>query len=269
MKSIALNAQQKNSKNSSRVKTGISGLDDVLNGGLPEGHLYLVEGDPGTGKTTLALQFLLAGLAKGERGLYVTLSETKAELVTVAASPGWALEGIGLFELAALEQRLQAEQQYTVFHPSEIELGETTKHICEQVEKLQPSLVVFDSLSEMRLLAREPLRYRRQVLALKQFFAGRKCTVMLLDDRTSRETDLQLQSICHGVIVLERMAVEYGGARRRVTVSKLRGLQFREGYHDFKIEPGGLVVYPRLVSGEHRQVAPPAVRDIAISGISE
>ena len=171
----------------------------------------------------------------------------------MAASHGWSLDGIGLFELESLEERLQAEQQYTVFHPSEVELGETTRHICEQVEKLNPSLVVFDSLSEMRLLARDPLRYRRQVLALKQFFAGRKCTVMLLDDRTSRETDLQLQSICHGVIVLERMAVEYGGARRRLSVSKMRGLQFREGYHDFTIEPGGLVVYPRLVAAEHKQ----------------
>src|SRR3954467_9898329 len=167
-----------------RVKMGIDGLDDILSGGLPANHLYLVEGDPGTGKTTLALQYLLNGLASGEKGLYVTLSETKAELVTVAASHGWSLDGIGLFELESLEERLQAEQQYTVFHPSEVELGETTRHICEQVERLNSSLVVFDSLSEMRLLARDPLRYRRQVLALKQFFAGRKCTVMLLDDRT-------------------------------------------------------------------------------------
>jgi circadian clock protein KaiC len=254
------------------VPTGIEGLDYILRGGLPANHLYLVEGDPGTGKTTLALQFLLAGRARGEKGLYVTLSETKAELCKVAASHGWSLDGVGLFELESLEERLHTEQQYTVFHPSEIELGETTKHICEQVEKLKPSLVVFDSLSEMRLLAREPLRYRRQVLALKQFFAGRKCTVMLLDDRTSRETDLQLQSICHGVLVLERLAVEYGGARRRLTVSKLRGLQFREGRHDFTIEPGGLVVFPRLVAAEHKQRTAPGVsrpRDTAASGIAE
>jgi circadian clock protein KaiC len=256
----------------SKVATGIAGLDYVLRGGLPANHLYLVEGDPGTGKTTLALQYLLAGVARGEKGLYVTLSETKAELVKVAASHGWSLDGIGLFELESLEERLHAEQQYTVFHPSEVELGETTRHICDQVESLSPALVVFDSLSEMRLLARDPLRYRRQVLALKQFFAGRKCTVMLLDDRTSRETDLQLQSICHGVIVLERMAVEYGGARRRLTVSKLRGLQFREGYHDFKVQPGGLVVYPRLVAAEHKQDTRPsgaAQRDSAGSGIAE
>ncbi len=254
------------------VPTGVPGLDYILRGGFPANHLYLVEGDPGTGKTTLALQYLLAGLARGEKGLYVTLSETKSELRKVAESHGWSLDGIGLFELGSLEERLQAEQQYTVFHPSEIELGETTRHICDQVEALKPSLVVFDSLSEMRLLAREPLRYRRQVLALKQFFAGRKCTVILLDDRTSLQTDLQLQSICHGVVVLERMAVEYGGARRRLTVSKLRGLQFREGYHDFKVAPGGLVVYPRLVAAEHKQASrprAPLARDVAKSGIPE
>jgi circadian clock protein KaiC len=253
------------------VPTGIPGLDYILSGGLPANHLYLVEGDPGTGKTTLALQYLLNGRANGEKGLYVTLSETKAELMTVAASHGWSLDGIGLFELESLEQRLQAEQQYTVFHPSEIELGETTRHICDQVEKLQPSRVVFDSLSEMRLLARDPLRYRRQVLALKQFFAGRQCTVILLDDRTSVETDLQLQSISHGVIALERVGVEYGGARRRLIVSKMRGLQFREGRHDFNIERGGLVVYPRLVAAEHKREGGnrgQVPRELARSGIA-
>jgi circadian clock protein KaiC len=253
------------------VPTGIPGLDYILSGGLPANHLYLVEGDPGTGKKTLALQYLLNGRANGEKGLYVTLSETKAELMTVAASHGWSLDGIGLFELESLEQRLQAEQQYTVFHPSEIELGETTRHICDQVEKLQPSRVVFDSLSEMRLLARDPLRYRRQVLALKQFFAGRQCTVILLDDRTSVETDLQLQSISHGVIALERVGVEYGGARRRLIVSKMRGLQFREGRHDFNIERGGLVVYPRLVAAEHKREGGnrgQVPRELARSGIA-
>jgi circadian clock protein KaiC len=253
------------------VPTGIPGLDYILSGGLPANHLYLVEGDPGTGKTTLALQYLLNGRANGEKGLYVTLSETKAELMTVAASHGWSLDGIGLFELESLEQRLQAEQQYTVFHPSEIELGETTRHICDQVEKLQPSRVVFDSLSEMRLLARDPLRYRRQVLALKQFFAGRQSTVILLDDRTSVETDLQLQSISHGVIALERVGVEYGGARRRLIVSKMRGLQFREGRHDFNIERGGLVVYPRLVAAEHKREGGnrgQVPRELARSGIA-
>jgi circadian clock protein KaiC len=243
-----------------------------LSGGLPANHLYLVEGDPGTGKTTLGLQFLLTGFARGEKVLYVTLSETKSELCMVAASHGWSLDGVGLFELESLEQRLQTEQQYTVFHPSEVELGETTRLICDQVERLQPARVVFDSLSEMRLLARDPLRYRRQVLALKQFFVGRKCTVILLDDRTSVETDLQLQSISHGVIVLERVGVEYGGARRRLMVSKLRGLQFREGHHDFTIRGGGLLVYPRLVAAEHKQPAAPSGpvhREEARSGIAE
>jgi circadian clock protein KaiC len=253
------------------VPTGIAGLDYVLQGGLPANHLYLVEGDPGTGKTTLGLQFLLAGKAVGEKGLYVTLSETEAELRTVAASHGWNLDGVGLFELESLEKRLQREQQYTVFHPSEVELGETTQHICKEVERLQPARVVFDSLSEMRLLARDPLRYRRQVLALKQFFAGRRCTVVLLDDRTSLDTDLQLQSISHGVVALERVAVEYGGARRRLMVTKMRGLSFREGHHDFNIRTGGVVVYPRLVAAEHKQ-APKrqaAHREQATSGIAE
>lgn len=252
-----------------RVGAGIPGLDYILGGGFPENHLYLIEGDPGTGKTTLALQWLLEGRRHGETGLYVTLSESKNELCAVAASHGWSLEGIGLFELNSLEERLQGEDQYTVFHPAEVELSETTKRICELVNTTQPSRVVFDSLSEMRLLARDPLRYRRQVLALKQFFAGRKCTVILLDDRTSEETDLQLQSISHGVVLLERLSVEYGGARRRLTVSKMRGLQFREGYHDFSIEQGGLVVYPRLVASQHRQdqALAPAPRRAALSGI--
>ncbi len=253
------------------VSTGVPGLDYILRGGLPSNHLYLIEGDPGTGKTTLALQFLLEGLRAGEKGLYVTLSETKSELLTVAASHGWSVDGIGIFELASLEQRLQAAEQYTVFHPSEVELSETSKRICEEVERIQPTRVVFDSLSEMRLLAREPLRYRRQVLALKQFFAGRQCTVILLDDRTSQDTDLQLQSISHGVILMERMAVEYGGARRRLIVAKMRGLQFREGHHDFSIQPGGLVVYPRLVAAEKRASEngrPATPREEAKSGIA-
>lgn len=257
--------------NEQLVPTGIDGLDYILVGGFPANHLYLVEGDPGTGKTTLGLQYLLTGQERGEKGLYVTLSETKAELRTVAASHGWSLDGIGLFELESLEQRLQAEQQYTVFHPSEIELGETTRNICEQVERLQPSRVVFDSLSEMRLLARDPLRYRRQVLALKQFFAGRKCTVLLLDDRTSLETDLQLQSISHGVVVLERVGAEYGGARRRLIVSKMRGVHFREGHHDFTIRRGGLKIFPRLVAAEHKQPTKttPGLREHGLSGIHE
>ncbi len=252
-----------------KVGTGVSGFDHILGGGLPANHLYLVEGDPGTGKTTLALQYLLEGKARGERGLYVTLSETKEELNTVAESHGWSLEGIDLFELATLEERLQAQEQYTIFHPAEIELSETTKRICEQVDRIQPLRVVFDSLSEVRLLAREPLRYRRQVLALKQFFAGRQCTVVLLDDRTAADTDLQLQSISHGVVVLERLAVEYGGARRRLQIAKMRGLQFQEGYHDFDIRPGGLMVYPRMVAAQSKARSANGPREEAKSGIAE
>ena len=235
-----------------RARTGVQGLDYILAGGLPQNHLYLIEGTPGTGKTTLALQFLREGVSMGETCLYVTLSESKGELQAVARSHGWSLDGIELFELGSLEDRLRTEDQYTVFHPAEVELGETTKQICMEVDRIQPSRIVFDSLSEMRLLARDPLRYRRQVLALKQFFSGRKCTVILLDDRTSDQNDLQLQSISHGVILLERLAMDYGGARRRLTVIKMRGLLYIDGHHDFHIQPGGLVAFPRLVAAQHK-----------------
>ncbi len=226
-------------------------MDAVLKGGLPAHHLYLLEGCPGAGKTTMALQYLLAGRLAGESAMYVTLSETKAELTIVAESHGWSLDGISLFELATGREQLESDEQYTVFHPGEVELSETTRRICAEVDRIQPSRVVFDSLSEMRLLAREPLKYRRQVLALKQFFAGRKCTVLLLDDQTA-QSDLQLQSICHGVIVLERVWMEYGGARRRLIVNKMRGLEYREGYHDFRIQTGGVVIFPRLGSTESK-----------------
>lgn len=236
-----------------RMATGNEGLDIVLNGGFPINRLYLVEGDPGTGKTTLALQFLREGARRGEPVLYVTLSETKEELTVVAASHGWQLDGVSIYELVPPEESLKTETQYTIFHPSEVELGDTTKAVLEEVERLQPRRVVFDSLSEMRLLARDPLRYRRQILALKQFFAGRQCTVLLLDDRTSTDGDLQVQSIAHGVLMLEQLAMEYGAERRRLRVVKLRGSRYRGGFHDFNIETGGIDVYPRLVAAEHRQ----------------
>jgi circadian clock protein KaiC len=236
-----------------RMTTGNSDLDKVLNGGLPDNRLYLVEGDPGTGKTTLALQFLIEGARRGEAVLYVTLSETKEELMSVAASHGWSLDGINIYELVPPEESLKTESQYTIFHPSEVELGDTTKAVLEEVERLQPRRIIFDSLSEMRLLARDPLRYRRQILALKQFFTGRQCTVLLLDDRTSTDGDLQVQSIAHGVLMLEQLAMEYGAERRRIRVVKLRGSRYRAGFHDFKIQTGGIEVYPRLVAADYRQ----------------
>ena len=228
-----------------RASTGIVGLDDILGGGLPTNHLYLLDGEPGTGKTTLALQFLLAGAAEGARGLYVTLSESRAELVGVAASHGWALDTVDVFELAA-GQGAAADEGYTLFHPAEIELQETMQAVFASVERTGATLVVLDSLSEMRLLARDPLRFRRQILALKQYFAARECTVLLLDDKTAPEGDLQLQSLAHGVIALEHVAQDYGAERRRLQVIKLRGLRFRGGYHDFRIRTGGLAVFPRL-----------------------
>ena len=228
-----------------RASTGIPGLDEILGGGLPTGHLYLLDGEPGTGKTTLALQFLLAGASRGERGLYVTLSETRLELEEVAASHGWSLEAIDVFELAA-DHGLATDEGYTIFHPAEVELQQTVDAVLGAVDRHGSTLVVFDSLSEMRLLARDPLRFRRQILALKQFFAGRRCTVLLLDDKTAPEGDLQLHSLAHGVVVLQHVSQEYGAERRRLQVSKLRGTRFRGGYHDFRIRTGGIAVFPRL-----------------------
>jgi circadian clock protein KaiC len=238
---------------SSRNATGIAGLDDVLCGGLIPNRLYLVEGVPGSGKTTLAVQFLLEGVAQGESALYVTLSESAEELKAVGDSHGWSFERITIRELTPSDEALRPDDQYSMFHPSEVELGETTRSILEEVERLQPSRVVFDSLSELRLLAGNSLRYRRQILALKQFFAGRNCTVLLLDDMTSSDHDLQVQSIAHGVISLEQLNPDYGAERRRLRVVKFRGVRFRGGYHDYVIQRGGLAVFPRLVASETRQ----------------
>jgi circadian clock protein KaiC len=246
------------------ARTGIEGLDAILRGGLPRDRMYLVEGDPGAGKTTLALQFLREGAAQGEPVLYVTLSETKAELNDVAASHGWSLEGINTLELVASEETLSQDQQLTFFHPSEVELSETTRAVLAEVERTKPTRIVFDSLSEMRLLAQSALRYRRQILALKQFFVGRSCTVLLLDDRTSETADPQLQSIAHGVVQLEQLAPEYGAERRRLRVLKLRGARYRGGYHDFVIQSGGLEVFPRLVASEHHSAH---LRESIASGV--
>lgn len=233
------------------ASTGISGLDEILNGGLPSDHLYLIDGSPGTGKTTLALQFLMEGVKKGEQGLYVTLSESREELEQVAESHGWTLAGIEIFELAGLHAKAM-DEEYTIFHPAEVELQQTIEAVLARVGELNPLRVAFDSLSEMRLLARDPLRFRRQILSLKQFFIGRKGTVLLLDDKTSPEGDLQLHSLAHGVIVLEHVALEYGAERRRLQVTKVRGSRFRGGYHDFRLQEGGLAVFPRILHDEPR-----------------
>ena len=237
------------------ASTGIAGLDDVMSGGFTQRRLFLVEGVPGSGKTTLALQYLMAGASRGEPVLYITLSETEEELRDVAASHGWNLDGIAIRELAPQEAALDIDEQNTMFHPSEVELASTTKLILADVERLKPTRVVFDSLSELRLLAGSALRYRRQILALKQFFATRQCTVMLLDDLTSTDKDLQVQSIAHGVILLDHVQPEYGSERRRLRVVKYRGVQFRGGFHDYVIKRGGVEVFPRLVAAEHRQIS--------------
>lgn len=237
-----------------KVSTGTPGLDVILQGGLEPERTYLVEGTPGTGKTTLALSFLVEGAKRDEAGLYITLSESEVELRAVAGGHGWGLEGIDVFELVT-EAGLNTEVEQSILHPSDLELGETARAVMARVRKLNPARVVFDSLSEIRLLAQNPQRYRRQVLALKHFFTQQRCTVLMLDDRSFEPAalsgDLQLHSLAHGVIVLEQAMVEYGAERRRLRVVKLRGSQFRGGHHDFTIESGGLAVYPRLIAHEH------------------
>jgi circadian clock protein KaiC len=235
------------------LSTGIIGLDEVLMGGLTPRRLYLLEGAPGSGKTTLALNFLLTGAARGEPVLYVTLSETATELRAVAASHGWDLKDIEVFDLGSASDVLSQEREQTLLHPWEVELGEVVKLITDEVERVKPRRVVFDSLSELRLLAQDPLRYRRQVLALKQYFAGRNITVILVDDLTASNNgrDTHLHSLCHAVITLERLMLDFGATRRRLLVQKYRGVAYRGGYHDFVIRSGGLDVFPRLVASEH------------------
>jgi len=241
-------------EDSERCPTGVEGLDDILGGGLPRDCFYLVQGDPGSGKTTLALQFLLEGLRRGEKVFYITLSETKRELLNVARSHGWSLDDIPLLELSAIETLLRPEAQTTVFHPSEVELTKVSQLLLDETRKVNPARVVFDSLSEFRLMAETPLRYRRQLLNLKQEFARYQSTVLLLDDKTSNGkigNDPHVLSLTHGIIEMEQMSPDYGISRRRLRVTKLRGVKFREGYHDYNIITGGLRIFPRLIAAEH------------------
>ena len=250
-----------------RSATGVPGLDEVLHGGLIPGRLYLIDGDPGAGKTTLSLQYLMEGVRQGETTLYVTLGETAGELRAGAASHGWSLDGIEIIELIADEGELLGEAELTMFHPSEVELNETTKRILDAVQRHKPRRMVLDSLSELRLLAQTSLRYRRQILALKQFFLGRNCTVLFLDDRSSDGIDMQVHSIANGVVALEHTVPEYGPALRQLRVTKFRGSDFISGYQDMLILRGGLHVFPRLTPSDHgmpyeRQVVPSGVESL-------
>jgi circadian clock protein KaiC len=241
-------------------------LDNILNGGFPKARLYLIEGDPGAGKTTVAMQFARDGIAKGERALYITLSESRADLIHSAESHGMSLEGIEIVELLPNENDLLPEQQYTVFHPAEVELNDRMQRIVKEIQRVRPDRLVIDALSELRMLAKDPLRYRRQILSLKDYMADQECTVLLLDDRSLREPDLQLHSIVHGVVSMDRVPREYGKIRRQVEIIKLRGAPYREGLHDYTIMTGGVVVFPRLVAADSRANQP---IEVVSSGIKE
>lgn len=252
------------SVSSPSCSTGIVGLDAILRGGFPRRRLYLLRGNPGVGKTTLSLQFLMEGEKHGERGLYISLSETREEIEAVAQSHGWSLENIVILELSSLESQLTKETENTIFHPSEFELTRTAQLLLDQIDRINPRRLAIDSLSELQLMSDTPLRYRRQMLAMKQFFAGRDLTVLLLDDHIAGDGDHHVQSIVHGVVTLEHLHSDYGADHRRLRVNKLRGLNFVGGYHDALIEPGGLKVFPRLIASEHRREFKPGAM---VSGI--
>lgn len=245
----------KQAPDEARCPSGIQGFDDILGGGLPPDCFYLIQGDPGSGKTTLALQFLFEGVRRGEKVFYITLSETKKELLKVAESHGWSLDQIPLLELSAIESLLRPEAHTTVFHPSEMELTKVTQLILDEAHKAEPARVVFDSLSEFRLIAETPLRYRRQLLNLKQQFGRYHSTVLLLDDKMdgfNMGRDPHVLSLTHGVVEMEQLSPDYGASRRRLRVLKMRGVRFQEGYHDYIIQTGGLEVFPRLIAARHR-----------------
>ncbi|HEY7118145.1 MAG TPA: ATPase domain-containing protein, partial [Tepidisphaeraceae bacterium] len=256
-------------RNAPRAATGLVGLDLILGGGLPRDRVYLIQGDPGVGKTTLALQFLLEGRRLGEQGLYVTLGETPQELEGVAMSHGWSLDGIEVLEISTgeSEEDLREDESYDVFHPSEIELGEVMRSLFARADRVKPRRVVIDSLSEVRLLARDPLRFRRQLLALKRYFVAHGATVLLLDAGPDLKLgELQSNTLVHGVIRMEQHVPAFGVKRRRLAVVKLRGVRFDDGYHDYKIETGGVCVYPRMVAAGHGSTGP---RDDLTSGLAE
>jgi len=246
---------QQNTLTKAFISTGIAGLDNVLGGGLTKERLYLLEGDPGSGKTTLALQFLVEGAARGESVLYITLAENNVELHAVAAAHGFSMEGVTVHEVIPEESLTNPEEQYTVLDPSEVEFDETNNVILEMIEKIRPARVVLDSLSELQLLSGSALRYRRHVLGLKQYFAKRSCTALLLDDKTSVRGDQQVRSIAHGVISLQSNDSDYGAERRVVRILKYRGIAFRRGPHDYSIVTGGIVVYPKIVAAESRELS--------------
>ena len=250
----------------SRVNSGCDGLDNILNGGFPRGRIYLIEGDPGAGKTTLALQFVRHGAEKGERILYITLSESAADLKHAAESHGMSLAGIEIVELLPNEDDLLPQQQYTVFHPAEVELNDRMQRIVKEIQRVRPDRLVIDALSELRMLAKDPLRYRRQILSMKDFLADQKCTVLLLDDRTSRDSDLQLHSVVHGVVSMNKVPRDYGKTRRQIEIVKLRGSSYREGFHDYTIITGGVTVFPRLVAADTRNDLNP---EAVSSGVPE
>lgn len=249
------------------MATGVPGLDDVLAGGYATHRAHLIEGRPGSGKTTIGMQFLLEGVKRGERTLYITLTESKRELDAVAARHAWSLDGIEIYELVPPELTLNPQQEQTLFHASDLELGETVRMVLAESERVKPQRVVFDSLSEIQLLSQGSLRYRRQVLALKNFYLLHNATVLLLDDLSSGPDDLNLHSVAHAIIRLEQLAPHYGAPRRRLEVVKMRGVQYRGGYHDFIIRKGGIEVFPRLIAHEHTSDVNPDDLESGVSGL--